>query len=138
MITAVYNLISSTLYIILSHLSPCLTISLCRAGQYFSHPVVSILCHVFSSFGMSSCLPVCCPSLSFAVGPCSFSQKPIVFAISHRKMWLRSRLMQWPYHFRILFSRKVSTCVTCASFIYDVIQPGLPSCSSQHQHFSLI
>ena len=28
--------------------SPFLTISLCRAGLYFSHPVFSILCHVFS------------------------------------------------------------------------------------------
>ena len=28
--------------------SPFLTISLCRAGQYFCHPVFSILCHVFS------------------------------------------------------------------------------------------
>ena len=26
----------------------CPSISLCRAGQYFSHPVFSILCHVFS------------------------------------------------------------------------------------------
>ena len=32
----------------LSPFSPFLTISLYRAGQYFSHPVFSILCHVFS------------------------------------------------------------------------------------------
>ena len=31
-----------------THLSPFLTISLCRAGQYLSHPVFSVLCHVFS------------------------------------------------------------------------------------------
>ena len=30
--------------------SPFLTISLCRAGHYFSHPLFSILCHVFSQF----------------------------------------------------------------------------------------
>ena len=31
-----------------SHFSPFLTISLCRASHYFSHPVFSILCRVFS------------------------------------------------------------------------------------------
>ena len=35
------------------------------------------------SVGISSCLPVCCPSISFSIDPCSFSQKPLVFAISH-------------------------------------------------------
>ena len=51
MIIALYNFISSTLYIILSHLSPFLTISFFDhliSGQYFSHQVVSIMCHVFS------------------------------------------------------------------------------------------
>ena len=36
------------------------------------------------SVGISSGLPVCCPSISFSVGLCSFSQKPLVLAISHR------------------------------------------------------
>ena len=35
------------------------------------------------SVGISSCLLVCCPSISFSVGLCS-SQKPLVLAISHR------------------------------------------------------
>ena len=61
--------------------SAFLTISLCRAGHYFSHPVFSILCHVFR---ISSCLPLCCPSISFSVGLCSFSQKLLVLVISHR------------------------------------------------------
>ena len=36
------------------------------------------------SVGISSCLPVWCPSISFSVCLCSFSQKPLVLAISHR------------------------------------------------------
>ena len=32
-------------------------------------------------------------------------------------MWLRSRLKQWPNHFSLLFSRKVSTGFTWASFL---------------------
>ena len=41
-----------------------------------------VLC--LQSVGISSCLPVCCPSISFSVGLCSFSQKPLVLEISHR------------------------------------------------------
>ena len=36
------------------------------------------------SVGISSCLPLCCPSISFSVGLCSFSQKPLELAILHR------------------------------------------------------
>ena len=36
------------------------------------------------SVGISSCLHVCCPSVSFSVDLCSFSHKPQVLAISHR------------------------------------------------------
>ena len=32
------------------------------------------------------------------------------------QMWVGSRLKQWPNHFSLLFSRKVSTGFTCASF----------------------
>ena len=35
------------------------------------------------SVGTSSCLHLRCPSISFSVGLCSFSQKPLVSAISH-------------------------------------------------------
>ena len=35
------------------------------------------------SAGISSCLPLRCPSISFSVGLCSFSQKPLVSVISH-------------------------------------------------------
>ena len=41
-----------------------------------------VLC--LRSVGISSGLPVCCPSISFSVGLCSFSQKPLVLAISHK------------------------------------------------------
>ena len=33
------------------------------------------------------------------------------------QMWLGSRLKQWPNHFSLLFSRKVSIGVTCTSFL---------------------
>ena len=33
------------------------------------------------------------------------------------QMWVGSRLKQWPNHFSLLFSRKVSTGFTCASFL---------------------
>ena len=48
-----------------SPFSPFLTISLCRAGQYLSHPVFSVLCHVFSqSVFLHVALYVVPPSLS--------------------------------------------------------------------------
>ena len=48
-----------------SPFSPFLTISLCRAGQYLSHPVFSVLCHVFSqSVFLHVSLYVVPPSLS--------------------------------------------------------------------------
>ena len=40
------------------------------------------------SVGISSCLPVCCPSISFSVGLDSFSQRPLVLAILHRCRWV--------------------------------------------------
>ena len=40
------------------------------------------------SVGISSCLPVCCPSISFSVGLGSFSQGPLVLAILHRCGWV--------------------------------------------------
>ena len=40
------------------------------------------------SVGISSCLPVCCPSISFSVGLGSFSQRPLVLAILHRCGWV--------------------------------------------------
>ena len=33
------------------------------------------------------------------------------------QMWVGSRLKQWPNHFSLLFSRKVSTGFTCVSFL---------------------
>ena len=40
------------------------------------------------SVGISSCLPVCCPSISFSVGLGSFSQRPLVLAMLHRCGWV--------------------------------------------------
>ena len=81
------------------------------------------------SAGISSCLPLCCPSISFP-------ETSGLRDFAH----LGSRLKHWPNHFSLLFSRKVSTGFTCTtSFpMSDVVQPGLPSCPSQHPHFGLI
>ena len=73
------HLVLSTLLI-----PPFLTISLCRAGLYFSYSVFSIVVPCIQSVGVSSRLPLCCPSISFPVALCSFSQKILVLAISHR------------------------------------------------------
>ena len=50
----------------------------------------SIFGHVpcLQSVGISLCLPVCCPSISFSVGLGSFSQRPLVLAILHRCGWV--------------------------------------------------
>ena len=160
----------------------CPSSSLCRAGHYFSHPVFSILCHVFSqsvflhvflyvvppapcagpaiisviqyfrscamssvsryffmsscmlslqllvqgrpvfqsssifdlvpclqSVGISSCPSLCCSSVYFSVDLCSFSQKLLVATI----MQFSPQEVVKP----LLFSRKVSTGFTCASFL---------------------
>ena len=113
----IYNICLIYCGIHFSPFSPFLTISLCRAGQYFSHPVFSVLCQFFSqSVFLHVFLYVVPPSLS--VDLCSFSQKLLVVTISHRiMMWLGSRLKQWPNHFSLLISRKVSTGFMCASFL---------------------
>ena len=70
------------------------------------------------SVGISSCLPVCCPSISFSVGLCSFgvSQELLVLAISNRCGCV---LASSSGHTTLVFcfSRKVSTGFTCASFL---------------------
>ena len=59
------NLLSYFKKVNLTFHSPFLTISLCRAGQYLSHPVFSVLCHVFSqSVFLHVSLYVVPPSLS--------------------------------------------------------------------------
>ena len=127
------------LFYIFVHLLPFLTVSLCRTGQDFSHPVLSILCHVFSQlpwyFFMSSCML----SLHILFGRPLLLLQETSSRNNFAQMWLGSRLKQWPNHFRLLFSRQVSTGFMCASLpdvlISDVIQPGLPSCPSQLPHF---
>ena len=104
-----------------SPFSPFLTISLCGAGHYLSHPVFPILCHVFSqpclqSVGIASCLPLCCLSSSFSVDFCSFSHKLLVLVTYHRcGLILASGSSQT--HFSLLFSSKYSTGFMRASFL---------------------
>ena len=92
-----------------------MTISLCRAGQYLSHPVFSILCHVFNQLVfLHVSLHVVPPSLFRSTSaPSPKTSSPSEF----EQMWLRSRLKQCPNHFSLLFSRKGSTGFTCASFL---------------------
>ena len=57
------------------------------------------------------------------------------------QMWLRSRLMQWPNHVSLLFSRKVGTGFTCASFLMSsfLMWSNLVSVSSINSiYFSVV
>ena len=94
--------------------SPFLTISLNRAGQYFCHPVFSVLCHVFSQLVfLHVSLQVFPPSLSRSV-----SLPPPRHLQSQRFCTDVARsLEQWSNHFSLLFSRKVSRGFTWASFL---------------------
>ena len=90
---------------------------MCRAGHYLCHPVFSILsqCAMYSvswHFFMSP----------FMLYLHLFFGRPLLLLETSNlsdfaQMWLGSRLKQWPNHFSILFSRKVSTGFTCASFL---------------------
>ena len=91
----------------------------------FESSSISDLVPCLQSVGISSCLPLRCPSISFSAGLCSFSQKLPVLAISHRCGWaLASRSGQTTNS--ILFSRKVSTGFFVRLlpdiFISDVVQ----------------
>ena len=84
------------------------------------------------SVDISSCLTVCCPSISFSVGLCSFSQKLVVLAISHRcGCVLASSSSQTTFVFQESFNRFYVRLLPDV-FISDVVEPGLPS---QHPHY---
>ena len=108
--------------LILPPFSPFLTISLCRAGHYFSHPVFSILvCWYFSTspFMLSLRLLFNRPRLLL----------PETSSLSDfARMWLCSHRKQWPNQFSSLFSRKVSTSFTCTSSILMWFNLVCPSC----------
>ena len=102
----------------LSPFPPFLTISLCRAGQYFIHPVFLILCHVFSQLvfhhvSLYSCM---LPLHLFFGRPLLLLPETSCLS-DFTQMWLRSRLKQWPNHFSLLFSKKGSTAFTRTSFL---------------------
>ena len=53
-------------------------------------------------------------------------------------MWVCSRIMQWPNPFIGVFRESLNRCYVRLLpdvFISNVVQPGLPSCPSQHPHF---
>ena len=126
--------LSLSLSLSFSPFSHFVTISLYRADHFVLVIRIFDIVPCRQSVGISSCLPLCCPSVSFSVDLCFFSHKLLGLAIPHI-MWLCSRLKQCPNHFSLLFSRKVSTdCLLPGVFISDVVQPGLPSFPSQHPH----
>ena len=131
--------------------SPFLTISLCtmcRDGQYFSHPLIPvflILCHVLSQLVLFLHGSLYMLSLHL------FFSWPLLLLpetsslSDFAQMWLRSRLKQWPNHFSLLFSRKVSTGFTCTSFLMssflmwsNLVFPLAHLKYSQHPHFGWI
>ena len=91
-----------------SDFSPFLTISLCRADRCLSHPIFSIVCHVFSQLVFLL--------VSFMLSLDIFFGRPLILLpetsslSDFAPMWLGSRLKQWLNHFSLLFSRKMSTC----------------------------
>ena len=92
--------------------SPFMTISLCRVVHYFSQPVFSISCHVLSHFMSFFML-----SLRLFSGRLLLLLPETSSRSDFAQMWFDSRLKQWPDHFSILFSRKVSTGFMCAPFL---------------------
>ena len=128
-----YRVILVIMTITFSPFSPFLTISLCRAGQHFIHPVFSILCHVFSQLLFRHVsLYVVPPSLFRSA---SVPSPRNLLAISHRCGC-------------VLASSQTNLVFCCLGnfngfyvrllpgvFTSDVIQPGLPSCPSQQLHF---
>ena len=85
--------------------SPFLTISLCRAGHYLSHPVFSVLCcYVFSQLVFLHVslyvIPICLFRSASAPSPRNLPERFRDFA----RMWLCSCLKQWPYHFNVMVS----------------------------------
>ena len=93
------------------------------AGHYFSHLVFSIFCHVFSQL-------VFLHASLYVVPPSRFRPKPLfllpeISSLSDfAQMWLRSCFEQWANHLlprSVLFSRKVSTGFTCASFLMSYL-----------------
>ena len=89
------------------------------------------------SVGISSCLRLCCRSISFSVDLCSFSQKRLVLEIWHTcRCVLASSSGQTTLE---SFLMKVSTNEPPSILLVsDVVQRGLPSCPSQHSHFAWI
>ena len=124
----------------ISFFSPFLPISLCRAGHYFSHPVISILCHVFSQLVfLHVFLYVVNPSLIWSASAPSPRNVSRLSDFAH--MWLCSRLKQWSNHFSLVFQEifnRFYVRLLTDVFISDVIQPGLPPCPSQHPLFGWI
>ena len=92
------------------------------------------------SVGISSCLSLCCSSISFSLDLCSISQKLRVSVISNicdcvlaSNSGQISLVCCFPGKNQKIYMRLLP-----GIFISDVVQPGLPSCPSQHPHFGSI
>ena len=72
------------------------------------------------SVGISSCLPLCCPSISLSVDLCSVSQKLLVSAISHRCGCVLASSTGQTVLNSLLFSRKISTGFMCVPFLMSL------------------
>ena len=116
-----------------------MTISLCMAGHYFSHPD-STSDHVpcLQSVGISLCLPLCCPCISFFYRPLLLVPETSRLS-DFAQMWLGFRLKrgQTTFVFQESFNR-FYVCLLPDVFIPGVVQPGLPSCPSQHPRTIII
>ena len=96
----------------LSWPSPCTGPASILVIQYFRSCVMS---SVSWYFFMSPCR--CMLSLHLFLGRPLFLLPETSSRSDFAQMWLGSRLKQWPNHFSLLFSRKVSTGFTWASFL---------------------
>ena len=94
---------------LLSHL-PCTGPASILVIQYFQYCAMSSLSWYFFMFPFML-------SLHLFLGRPLFLLPETSSRSDFAQMWLGSRLKQWPDHFSLLFSRKVSTGFTWASFM---------------------
>ena len=98
--------------ILVSPISPFMTISMCWVVHYFNHPVFSISCHVFSQLVFRHVF------FLYVVPPSVFDPSILILQemsnlSNFAQMWLCSRVKHCPTHFSLLISMKVILQVLC-------------------------